>query len=423
MNRVESLRNVEIFPAGRRGNGRGRRGSSGTRREHHTTVLGVDVSQDYPGAEQGHFASSVSIHSHNVDANESRCDVFVRRFGGAAVSTRRSAVAHCDRTAWDDMRLGNTTEPERFSAGATVRHRKRNKRRGQALLEMALMIPLIVILIGATISFGLFFFQSNVLQQAVDVAAQEIARTPFSPTGELGLGNLDADFTLDNGLLMNDSDFRERIYNEQYLVIEDGDWGPSSSFGGDFRAYADQLPLLNRLLVPVMIRDDSLGNVLRYPGAVVNNSQTGEQSVLIPIVGYSSTGEESVIEWVAPVEEIVAPDGARPYSLDATSSSDAFVAGLVALRINYPAQSTTLVNRVGAEGQTIVDADDSSVSDGDTGSAYTLAVGNESGAADTRIHSGRFGLGRQAALFRSAGVRPYRKVLSVQAIYRREVFE
>ena len=96
---------------------------------------------------------------------------------------------------------------------------------------------------------------------------------------------------------------------------------------------------------------------------------------------------------------------------------------MVALRINYPAQSTTLVNRTGSRGQEIIEADDSSLSDGDTGSNYSLAVSAESGAADTTIHSGRYGLGRQAALLIGTGVRPYRKVMSVQAIYRREVFQ
>jgi hypothetical protein len=50
-------------------------------------------------------------------------------------------------------------------------------------------------------------------------------------------------------------------------------------------------------------------------------------------------------------------------------------------------------------------------------------VAAESGAADTTIHSGRYGLGRQAALFVASGIRPYRTVMSVQAIYRREVFQ
>ncbi|WP_220498007.1 TadE/TadG family type IV pilus assembly protein [Rhodopirellula sp. JC639] len=273
------------------------------------------------------------------------------------------------------------------------------------------MIPLLVIIIGATISFGLFFYQANTLQQAVDVAAMEISRIPFSATAKLGLGDLDADHS--DVLVMDDPLFQEQIYDEAELIISASNWN---------RSYIDSLPLLNRLLTQVMIADDSRGErVYRYPGAIVTN-RNGVETVLIPLVGYASDGTESILEWVAPVEEI-RPGGAEgPYSLAATNSAASFVPGMVALRINYPAQSTTLVNRVGSEGEVIVDANDSALSDGSTGSNYALVVPAESGAAATTIHSGRFGLGRQAALFRSAGVRPYRKVISVQAIYRREVF-
>lgn len=284
---------------------------------------------------------------------------------------------------------------------------------------MAFLIPLLVIIIGATISFGLFFYQANVLQQAVDVGAQEISRMPFSPTAELGLGDLNADTTT----VMYDPDFQLQIYDERYLVIPDSDW---DSTYDRFYDYVDTLPLLNRLLAQVMVRDESYADgVWRYPGAIVTNELTGEDTVLIPLVEYdSATGTELIDEWVAPVEEIRPGDGQGPFSVTAANDDAAsFVPGMVALRINYPAQSTTLVNRVGKSGEIIVDADDASLADGDTGSNYSLVVPEETGPADTTIHSGRYGLGRQAALLREAGVRPYRKVMSVQAIYRREVFE
>ena len=296
----------------------------------------------------------------------------------------------------------------------------RRSRHGQALLEMAFLIPLIVILIGGTISFGLFFFQANVTQQAVDVGAQEISRFPFPPEGTLGLGDLNID-TSDPTILANDPQFKEQIYDEQFLFIRDDEW--VNTFPS-FNAFVAELPLLNRLLVSVMIRDSSFPEgVTRYPGAVVTNS-AGEETVLIPIVAYDfATGAESLVEWVAPVEEILTSSGNGPYSLDATDPSTSFMPGMVAIRINYPAQSATLANRTGVSAEVITDADDASISDGDTGSNYSLAVGAESGVADTTIHSGRFGLGRQAAFLREAGVRPFRRVLSVQSIYRREVFQ
>jgi hypothetical protein len=304
--------------------------------------------------------------------------------------------------------------------GGSVRRPGKTKRSGQALIEFAFLLVLLIIIIGATLSFGLFFFQANTLQQAVDVAAQEISRMPFSPTAELGLGDLDAADTT----VMYDSAFQSRIYDERYLVIHQAEWDASTAFNGDFQAYVDTLPLLNRLLATVMVRDDSLSiGAIRYPGAVVTNSVTGEQTVLVPLIGYNVDGSETLIQWVAPVEEIRPGGGEGPFSLAATNTAASFVAGMVALRINFPAQSATLVNRTGSRGQVIVEADDTSLADGDTGSNYSLVVPAESGPADTTIHSGRYGLGRQAALFVSTGIRPYRTVMSVQAIYRREVFQ
>ena len=110
--------------------------------------------------------------------------------------------------------------------GGCVRHRPKTKRSGQALIEFAFLLALLVIIIGATLSFGLFFFQATTLQQAVDVAAQEISRMPFSPTAQLGLGNLDAADTT----VMYDASFQSQIYDEQYLVIHQGEWDASTPF-------------------------------------------------------------------------------------------------------------------------------------------------------------------------------------------------
>ncbi len=374
-----------------------------------------------------HVDSAVSLDPYDVDANDDRRHLFIEGRYRPRMSQQHSTMADRNRAAWNRQRARNTSRPNHSdnwhqafdSSGIGFQPVKTKNvrleaysthRRGQALIEMAFLIPLLVIIIGATISFGLFFFQANVLQQAVDVAAMEIARFPFKPDGELGLGDLDVNAT-NTSVLMNDATFKNQIYDEEKLVLGDSD-------------DLNDLPLLNRLLVPLMVLDKINGvSVRRYPGAVVTNA-AGKQTVLIPIIHYDGvTGAESLIRWVAPVEEIQTVNGDRPFKLSSTSTLLSFVPGMVALRINYPAQSTTLINRTGDNGQVIIDADDSSIVDGNTGSNYSLVVPAESGTADTTIHSGRFGLGRQAALLRSAGVRPYRKVMSVQAIYRREVFQ
>lgn len=380
------------------------------------TVSRLDVARDSRGAEC-HLAKAMPVDSHHVDADAYRCGIPEHGLDCDRNGPACRSLARRVSTAGNRVRFGNPRGSKPFLSRPIVGCR------GQALLELAFAIPLIVILIGATISFGLFFFQANVLQQAVDVAAQETARMPFPATSQLGLGDLDADF-MNGALVMNDSAFKQQIYDEQYLVIHDDEWDENTAFGGNFQAYVAQLPLLNRLLTIVMIRDDTYAQgVTRYPGAIVANGTTLQETVLIPIVDYSSDGSETIVQWVAPVEEIRPGGGDGPYALNATNAAASFVPGTVALRINYPAQSTTLMNRVGKDGQTIVNADDAAIADGAVGSSYSLVVPNEAGPADTAIHSGRYGLGRQAALFRSAGVRPFRRVMSVQAIYRREVFE
>ncbi len=328
------------------------------------------------------------------------------------------------------------------------------QRSGQALLEFAFLIPVLIILIGATISFGLFFYQANVLQQAVDIAAQEISRTPFPPNHALGLGRLqNCD---EANLVSQDSNFLSEIYDEQYLVIHDTEWGSGTAYDGDFQAFADTLPLLNRLLVQVMVRDNDM---TRYPGTLVQNS-AGEETILIPIVEYRSTtagnensnavpssiraAGETVCEWVAPVEEITVDhdgDGSTPdvgpYALDSGDSAvlTSFQPGMVALRINYPAQSTTLINRTSQSaigsgssstlGNVIVIVGDTTLKGGATTGCYSIIdpsarISQGSGAAGSNPHAGLYGLGELEALTRV--VRPYRKVMTFQAIYRREVF-
>ena len=412
------------------------------------SICGSDVTTQY-SAGLWPVDSALPLDPYDVDANDDRRHIFVERQHSPRMPQQHSTMADRNRPTRHCQRAGNTSRPNSnlHRHETADQHRssindtqaplaplrgeglegrgkrllsREHARSGQALIEMAFLIPLLLVIIGATISFGLFFFQANVLQQAVDIAAQEISRFPFKPECELGLGDLDVDPT-DTNILMNDATFKLQIYDEKYLVIHDSEWAGFSSFS----EFANQnLPLLNRLLVPVMIRDPSyLGGVTRYPGAVVTNA-SGEETVLIPIISYdTTTGAESLINWVAPVEEIRPGGGEGPFSLNATNPAPSFVPGMVALRINYPAQSTTLINRTGDKGKVIIDADDPSIVDGNTGGNYSLVMPAESGPASTTIHSGRYGLGRQAALLRIAGVRPYRKVISVQAIYRREVFQ
>jgi hypothetical protein len=78
--------------------------------------------------------------------------------------------------------------------------------------------------------------------------------------------------------------------------------------------------------------------------------------------------------------------------------------GFIALRVNYPFQAAALT---------------SYQKDTATG-IQTPTVASDPGA-DFGPYAGPSGLGQQAALGKK--VRPFRKVLSAQAIFRREIFE
>jgi len=312
------------------------------------------------------------------------------------------------------------------------------RRGGQALIEFALIAFVFTFLIGAMLAFGFLFFGANVLQQAADVGAMELARHPFDPVGNF------EDGLADSGL-----------FDEQYLVCEIGGADtmeedlPAGYGQNDYEALQNRMPLINRLLFPLYIYDPDI-DAIRYPGAVVerdngDNNVPNELTVLIPLVGFgnrdSNTGVESITEWRKVVEEIV-PDGSASgqgaYSLDSmdTGSLDA---GTVALRINYPYQSGALVayqqkdssgavvRPVDALGQdditnVFVEANDTLVTESAAiPSGYSFPTMQPAATIDSHPHQGQYGLGSMQAF--ATTVRPYRKVITAQGIYRREVFE
>lgn len=306
-------------------------------------------------------------------------------------------------------------------------------RAGQSLVEFAFIALVLYLLLAAITTFGLLLWQGQMLQQAVDVAAQEIARTPFPPTIDL----FPPDPTQDDGkkYAASTSIFKQQIYDEKHLFI------PQSDLGGQrLTDYAQTLPLLNRLLVPAMIFDSDQG-AFRYPGAIVKNNTTGQTTVMVPLIlDYNSPA----VTWVAPVEEMKIKNDSGdyvqgPFSL--TAHPDNKVPGIVALRINYPHQSATMSGyKYGSNNPipgnpgdpyfgpnigSVVIADDNALTVSDP-SGYTLQVAANppSDPAMTTgsrsVVGGRLGLGQQQALGQT--VRPYRTVISVQAIYRREVF-
>jgi hypothetical protein len=171
--------------------------------------------------------------------------------------------------------------------------------------------------------------------------------------------------------------------------------------------------------------------LLRYPGALLSKSSTPTTyTVGIPLVTRNGAGPEA-ITWVPVIEEI-APSmagGSDPPKSPFQISSDQH--GLVALRINYPVQSSAMSGFVpnpdGPFEPTIANpvlADDGSVSESNAadrpGELLSQPLSRSDGTY-AGTYGGTYGLGVQGALGQQ--VRPFRRVISAQAIYRREIFQ
>ena len=182
-------------------------------------------------------------------------------------------------------------------------------------------------------------------------------------------------------------------------------------------------PVVNQMLYPAMIvqTTDAGGQFLWYPGAVpCTDSASALRTVwcVARVDSRASDGTET-IAWVPVIEEI--QTGA--FSVASTQH------GLVALRVNFGYQSATMSaypaqtswppspnGLIGTPGQ-VYGAHDSGV---------TATTGNytPSGTfpqSSTGTYGGQYGLGSQQAW--GTLVRPFRRLLSLQAAYRREVFQ
>lgn len=305
----------------------------------------------------------------------------------------------------------------------------RPARPGQALVEFAVVALVMYLLLAAILTFGHALYVAQGLQTAADLAAREISRTP-----------LPADQAFEDVLAAGDLD---AIYNDDFLVFD------LVTLGGQnfLTDVVSTWPPLNQQLATMMIVDrpdfDGDGTAdrqfIRYPGALLEDaSKPTGYTVGIPLVtGRAADGVET-IRWVPVVEEIDTEDspgddtGASPDPFRISSAQR----GLVALRINFPFQSASMSsfqpNPAGPFEPTIGrpnSADDGFVTelnpDDRPGDLTGAALSDGDLYAGT--YGGQYGLGAQGALGSQAltggrAVRPYRRVISAQAIYRREVF-
>ncbi len=312
-----------------------------------------------------------------------------------------------------------------FNSVTGVRPRK-SSRSGQVLIEFAFVSLAFYFLLAGTVEMGRALHGSQALQNAARVCARELSVMPMPAT-----------ITFDEalGMVATDPDspegkaaarVRNEIYDRGRLVID------VTGLSGS--AYEDRLallPIVNRMLVPLMIReeielDGATRDVLRYPGAIFANPvpanppvnpATGEMGYIVRIPRITSRGTDGVetIEWAEVVDEIHHSSNEGPFSITSTSPHK----GLVAVRMHYPFQAATLsaYDPVDDGTNDVFAADDSGVA---------VSVAAESDPLDfssTTIgtYSGPYGLGSQEAL--TEQVRPFRRLLSAQSIFRREVFQ
>ena len=225
-------------------------------------------------------------------------------------------------------------------------------RRGQSLVEFAIVSVAVYLLLGGILTFGQLFYSDQAIQQAADVAARETSRTPLpAATTNRGSGislmyALWGDAETDPSLLP----VRNSLFDSRYLRFDlTENVRPGESVLNAIRKW----PIVNQMLYSVMIVErehQALApggrpeehEYLWYPGAVPckDSSIPGATVWCIAHVDSRSSDGAETITWVPVIEEITSPaDHAANVSPFSVASPER---GLVALRINYGCQSATM---------------------------------------------------------------------------------
>jgi hypothetical protein len=319
--------------------------------------------------------------------------------------------------------------------------------RGAALVEFALVSLVLYLLLAGTVEFGRLLLGANAVQDAARLAARELALAPVRANVTFDFA-LTCDPTADANCLV---DLRRRVFDPACLVVDYGD--PAVS--GDPDGYFAAMPVVNRALRTLMITEPSRPSLVRYPGALVTDasgaacsavgpngtaSATG-LTVAIPVVDARVGGGTEQIHWAPVLEEVRAAENRDcpsrgPFSLLYVAAQDDCGAlpadpvadrGLAAVRINYPYQAAmlsgffppvaTFEDPIPPNLGSPILADDGGVLETN---ATPGGLVDDGGAVGP--YAGPYGLGRQLAL---AGrvVRPFRRLVAAQAIFRREVIE
>jgi hypothetical protein len=320
--------------------------------------------------------------------------------------------------------------------------------RGSAMVEFALMALVLSVLMAGTVDFGRLMYSAQGIQDIARIAARELALTPLRSDISfecalygLASGVCPVGYVEPTDPVTGEYVVRQRVYNPACLVVDLNDPAIAGSDAA-VDAFFATMPIVNRSLRPLMIIDQSGGRtLLRFPGALLTDASsppcaglagTG-LTVRIPRVTRDpdpdAHGVETGIEWLNVLEEIrPGPDPTTgPFSLTDLSGGvlPNLPRGIAAVRINYPYQAGMMTgfqpNPDPLEpnvGRWIVADGDAAAFAPPPGLDYDAAASDET---LTGAYAGKLGLGRQLAFAQT--VRPFRKLIAAQAIYRREVFE
>ena len=276
------------------------------------------------------------------------------------------------------------------------------------MVEFALVSFALYLLVAAVIGLGRWMATVQSAQDAARIAAREIALYP-----------LPAEYTFQDALA--DPGFRQAVYDPDYLVV-DLDANPPEA---GLEAFFAAMPVVNRALRPLMITSVvDVGGVERrlqhLPGLLTDSATSPSGlTVLVPRIDSRdpATGAETGITLLPVLEEVADPsDGTGPFSLvdDGSGGFSSRDRGLVVVRLNVPYQSATLSAYLPAANMT---------PQGDPFNEPVVASDPGGGGYDITgpgPYSGTYGLGEHLALGQQ--VRPFRRLIAAQAIFRREVY-
>lgn len=277
----------------------------------------------------------------------------------------------------------------RSSHAACSQRQSAKSRSGQVLVEFALVSLILYMLFAATIEFGRLLYVAQGTQQVADILAREIAHCP-----------LPANITLADAL--NHSTVRTTVFDEEQLVIDISDQPDNESLYSwlDTPGSGITLQPINRLLLPLMVIEtrETGERFLTYPGAAIDPPGSEYPGrYVVPVLAQDG----SRFAWVPVVEEL----GDDPFLLTSPQR------GLVAIRLNYPFQAAAMSAFVPNPEDQFAPNIQQEIEVPDSDPQIQVPTGPYTGEDKLGQHyaSGKL-------------VRPFSRVLTAQALARREIF-